>query len=125
MHGGTGNKKELRKMSGPVAERKRLVRVTAGNIRNSHIYITGHLDFFPKDCLGDSRRNKNGTGKSIHIHFAGLNETIETDIARDAKTGKPRRFCRKRAWSASSSPSIASNRATQSRRANTLYVAIP
>jgi hypothetical protein len=85
-------------MSGTVAERKRLVRVTAGNIRNSHIYITGHLDFFPKDCLGDSRRNGNGTGKSIRIHLAGLNKTIETDIACDAKTGKPRREFRARTW---------------------------
>jgi hypothetical protein len=85
-------------MSGAVAERKRLVRVTAGNIRNSHIYITGHLDFFPPDCLGDSRRNGNGIGKSIRIFLAGLNKTIETDIARDAKTGKPRREFRARTW---------------------------
>ena len=61
-------------MSGAVAERKRLVRVTAGNIRNSHIYITGHLDFFPSDCLGGSRRNGNGTARSIRIHLAGMRE---------------------------------------------------
>lgn len=85
-------------MSGAVAERKRLIGVTAGNIRNSHIYITGHHDFFPSDCLGDSRRNGKGTGKSIRIHLAGLNKMIETDIARDAKTGKPRREVRARTW---------------------------
>jgi len=74
-------------MSGTVAERKRLVRVTAGNIRNSHIYITGHHDFSPSDCLGDSRRNGNGTGKNIRIHLTGLNKAIETDIACDAMLG--------------------------------------
>jgi DNA (cytosine-5)-methyltransferase 1 len=85
-------------MSGTVAERKRLVRVTAGNIRNSHIYITGHHDFFPSDCLGDSRRNGDGTGKIIRIFLTGLNKTIETDIARDAKTRTPRRVFRARTW---------------------------
>lgn len=39
-------------MSGTVADRKRLLRVTAGNLRQNHIYINGHYDFFPKDALG-------------------------------------------------------------------------
>ena len=39
-------------VSGTVAERKRLLRVTAGNLRQYHIYINGHYDFFPKDAVG-------------------------------------------------------------------------
>ncbi len=83
-------------MSGTVAERKRLIRVTAGNLRNSHIYITGHYDFFPRDCIGGSDRSDKG--RPISIRLEGLNRIIETDIARDLKTGKPRREFRARKW---------------------------
>ncbi|MCJ7544070.1 MAG: DNA cytosine methyltransferase [Phycisphaerae bacterium] len=84
-------------MSGTVAERKRLIRVTAGNLRNSHIYITGHYDFFPNDCIGSSRRS-GGNGKPISIQLEGLNRTVRTDIASDGATGKPRRLLRGRSW---------------------------
>jgi len=83
-------------VSGTVAERKRLIRVTAGNLRNSHIYITGHYDFFPTDCIGGSCRSERGM--PVRIRLDGLNITIETDIPRDANTGKPRREFRARKW---------------------------
>lgn len=80
-----------------IGDNKRLIQVTGGNLRNRHIYITGHHDFFPDDCYGAP--NARGTkGVPIAITLNGLGKTIETDIARDAKTGKPRREFRTRSW---------------------------
>jgi DNA (cytosine-5)-methyltransferase 1 len=86
------------KLSGAVADRKRLIRVTAGNLRNSHVYITGHHDFFPDDCFGDSSLSTGSPGTPISIRIDGLRKTVETDIARDAQSGKPRREFRSRTW---------------------------
>ena len=41
---------------------KRLVVVTPGNLRQSHFYIHEHLDFFPKDCIGPSRKTATRRG---------------------------------------------------------------
>jgi len=49
-------------MSGDVGDRKRLIAITGGNLRNSHIYFSGHHDFFPEECYGESNRSK-GIGK--------------------------------------------------------------
>jgi len=84
-------------MSGRVGHRKRLVCVTAANIRESHLYLTGHTDFFPADCYGASSA-KRGTGKPIELEVAGLPETVHTDIPTDPRTGSPRRFFRSRSW---------------------------
>ncbi len=81
-------------MSGAVAERKRLLRVTAGNLRQGHLYVRGHFDFLPPDALGQSR--KAGRGKPIVIELEGLGKSVETDLGSDAKTGKPRGFFRDR-----------------------------
>ena len=76
-----------------MADRMRLLKVTAGNLRQSHLYVSGHLDFFPKEAFGPAKRNGNGhTG--IDIFLDGLNETVTTDIPTEAKTGKPRGFLR-------------------------------
>ena len=72
---------------------RRLLKITAGNLKHSHIYIRKHLDFFPPDCVGPAKK----TGKAIEIILDGLNEVIETDICADPKTGKPR-FFRRRDW---------------------------
>ena len=85
-------------MSGTVADKKRLFRVTAGNLRQNHLYIHGHYDFFPVDCIGASRKSGNGNGVAIRILLDGLRKTVETDIGSDARTGKPRRFFRGRTW---------------------------
>lgn len=87
-------------MSGTVADRKRLLRVTAGNLRNSHLYVTGHLDFFPAGCVGGARKNggRSGNGAGIQVFLEGLNRVVETDIGCDARTGKPRGFFRGRTW---------------------------
>ncbi len=76
-------------------DRKRLLRVTAGNLRQKHLYVRGHFDFFPKDVFGEAKRNGDGQ-RGIEIVLDGLDETVTTDIGRDAKTGKPRGFLRDR-----------------------------
>lgn len=72
---------------------KRLLRVTAGNLRQNHLYIREHLDFFPPDAIGEAKRNGHA---GIELELVGLGKTIETDIGRDAKTGRPRGFLRDR-----------------------------
>ncbi len=84
-------------MSGDVSNRKRLIAVTGGNIRNDHIYFSGHYDFFPKECFGESSRKK-GTGKPLTLLVAGLDKPVETDISKNGSNGSPRSFFRKRAW---------------------------
>lgn len=79
-------------------ERKRLLLVTPGNLRQNHLYVRGHYDFFPADCIGPARKARNGADRHIAIFLDGLNETIETDIGADPKTGKPRAFFRGRTW---------------------------
>ncbi|MDP6381547.1 MAG: hypothetical protein QF662_09405, partial [Phycisphaerae bacterium] len=83
-------------MSGVVADRKGLIRVTAGNLRNSHIYITGLHDFFPADAFGGPE--KSDAGNLVTIELDGLARSVRTDIPRDSKTGRPRRQFRARGW---------------------------
>lgn len=83
--------------NGQVLDKRLVLRVTAGNLRQSHLYVNGHYDFFPPDCIGGPKRAANG-GKTIDIYLDGLEQTITTDIGRDAKTGKPRNFLRARGW---------------------------
>src|SRR4051812_35071347 len=73
----------------------RLVRVTEANLRNHHLYVTGLRDMLPADICGPPKRQPNGA-TGIEILLDGLNETIITDVPRDAKTGKPRGFLRDR-----------------------------
>jgi DNA (cytosine-5)-methyltransferase 1 len=73
---------------------KRLVRVTAANLKHSHLYVTGLRDFFPPEAFGGAKR-KNGAG--IELILDGLGETVVTDIGSEAKSGKPRGFLRCRA----------------------------
>jgi hypothetical protein len=84
-------------MSGRVGHRKRLICVNAANLRQNHLYLTGHADFFPADCYGASSEKK-GMGKPLRLDVQGLHAPVCTDIPTDAKSGKPRRFFRKRAW---------------------------
>lgn len=84
-------------MSGRVGHRKRLICINAANLRANHLYLTGHTDFFPADCYGAPTAS--GTpGKMLRLDVDGLAAPVMTDIPTDAKTGKPRRFFRKRAW---------------------------
>jgi hypothetical protein len=77
---------------------KRLIPVTAGNIRNRHVSVTGLRDFLPKDCFGGPRKGQGRAGNPIRIELDGLGKTIETDVGTEPKTGKPRRQFRRRDW---------------------------
>jgi len=83
-------------LSGDFGNEKRLISVTGGNLRNSHLYVTGYRDFFPADCVGGSKQS--AAGRTIDIYLDGLDETVKTDIGSDAKTSKPRGFLRARGW---------------------------
>ena len=85
-------------MSETLSAEPRLLPVTAGNLRNSHLYVHRHYDFFPKDCVGPPKKNGRRQSSGIEIVLDGLNETVETDIGTNAATGKPRGFFRGRAW---------------------------
>jgi hypothetical protein len=84
-------------MSGDVSDRKRLISITGGNLRNKHLYISGHHDFFPDQCYGESSATK-GTGHQLKLVVEGLPKPVETDIAKNGGNGRPRNFFRKRAW---------------------------
>jgi hypothetical protein len=75
--------------------RIRRISLTGGNIRNGHISVTGLRDLLPSDCFGAAKK-KNGAGRPLVIHLQGLHSTIETDIGRDAKSGRPRSHFRAR-----------------------------
>lgn len=77
------------------SDNTRILSVTAGNLRQNHLYVTGHHDFFPKSVIGHPKRNGN---RGVDIVLDGLGETVNTDIGTDAKTGKPRNFFRCRGW---------------------------
>jgi len=55
-----------------------LLHVTAGNLRQNHLYINGHYDFFPDDYIGPSRKSTNSTSREIEIVLEGLKETVKT-----------------------------------------------
>ena len=84
-------------MSAKVGQRKRLIQVTDANLRNGHLYLRGHLGFFPADCLG-SPSKAGPLGRMLTLDVEGLKAPVQTDIPTDAKTGAPRKFFRNRAW---------------------------
>lgn len=84
-------------MSGRAGHRKRLICVNAANIKHGHLYLTGHTDFFPTDCFGESSQKK-GCGRSLRLDVAGISDPVFTDIPTDAKSGRPRSFFRNRTW---------------------------
>ncbi len=84
-------------MAGTAADKKRLIRVTAANLRNNHLYISGLSDFLPRDCVGPARRTAKSNGEGqIELYLDGLNETIRTDIPADKSTGRRRNHLRER-----------------------------
>jgi hypothetical protein len=61
-----------------------VIRLTQGNLNNNHIYLRKHLDFFPPDAIGAANAHE-GEGTLLTLHFEGLLEPVETDIAGDKK----------------------------------------
>ncbi len=84
-------------MSGDVSDKKRLISVSGANLRNDHLYISGHHDFFPEECYGESNKKK-GLGRQLTLRVEGLPKPVKTDIAKDGGNGRPRNHFRSRAW---------------------------
>jgi hypothetical protein len=64
----------------PTSRQPARIARAQGNLNNSHIYLRGHLDFFPADAIG-AANVRDGQGALLTVHFAGLPEAVETDIA--------------------------------------------
>ena len=60
------------------------IRLTQGNLNNNHIYLRRHLGFFPPDAIGAANAH-DGEGALLTLHFEGLPEPVQTDIAGDKK----------------------------------------
>jgi len=84
-------------VSGDVSDRKRLISITKGNLANSHIYLSGHHDFFPNECYGKPDKAK-GTGRELTLVVEGLEQAVKTDIGINGSNGRPRNFFRNRKW---------------------------
>ena len=59
---------------------KIVLSLTQGNLNNGHVYLRQHLGFFPADAIGAANAC-DGQGTPLTVHFAGLPEAAETDIA--------------------------------------------
>lgn len=56
-----------------------VIRLTQGNLKNNHVYLSRHLGFFPDDTRGGTNKAA-GIGKLITLTFDGLTGDTETDI---------------------------------------------
>lgn len=59
-----------------------VIGLTRGNLNNGHVYLRQHLGFFPADAIGAANA-RDGQGVPLTVHFAGLAEAAQTDIAGD------------------------------------------
>lgn len=67
-----------------------VITLTGGSLRNSYISLGNHLDFFPAEAVGATSRS-GGEGTMLTLHYDGLPDPVETDIA-----GPPRKDFRDR-----------------------------
>jgi hypothetical protein len=61
-----------------------VVRVTAGGLNNSYVSLAENLDFFPVAAIGPANKHE-GLGSPLTLRFAGMDETVQTDIAANHK----------------------------------------
>jgi hypothetical protein len=57
-----------------------VIRLTRGGLNNNYVSLAKHLDFFPAAAVG-AAKVQDGEGAVLTLHFAGLPEAVETDIA--------------------------------------------
>ena len=62
-----------------------MIQLTDGNLRNHHVYLRKHLDFFPADAIG-AASVRNGKGTLLTLHFDGLPSAVKTDISCEKKS---------------------------------------
>lgn len=67
-----------------------VIELTQGNINNSHLYLSGVIDFFPRESIGGPNEEWEAPLK-LEVH-SGVDRAVITDIAGDKK------IFRKRAW---------------------------
>ena len=75
-------------MSGDVSTKKRLILITEGCLRNNLLYLSGHHDFFPKECYGPSNK-RSGVANQLTLVVEGLPDKVQTDIPLEARNGNP------------------------------------
>ena len=57
-----------------------VITLTGGSIRQNYIVVRDHLDFFPAKAVGEANED-DGQGAQLTLHYAGLPEPEQTDIA--------------------------------------------
>ena len=75
--------------SWPQDDARIVIRLTGGNVRNSYVSVAAHMSFFPGDAVG-AANSKDGVGTLLTLHFTGLPEAVQTDIAGNHKTFRSR-----------------------------------
>lgn len=60
----------------------KIIELTAGNIRNDHIYLREALHLVPADSIGGT--NKDAPGEPVSVTFIP-GDTVQTDIDSDKK----------------------------------------
>lgn len=75
----------------------RVIEITAAAHKHGNLNLAPcGAEFFPQDAIGGPTRAE--PGEPVTILADGLAKPVETDIPRDANTGKPRWLFRERAW---------------------------
>jgi hypothetical protein len=64
------------------------IKLTGGNIRNNHIYLTRVMDMFPNEYVGGSKKSE--CAPSLLRLDVGQEKTFDTDIAGDKKIFRSR-----------------------------------
>ncbi|MGC4005705.1 MAG: hypothetical protein QM811_22325 [Pirellulales bacterium] len=77
-------------MSGAVAERKRLLRVTADDLAAGTLSLRGHDDFFPASAIPDV----------VELRLEDFAEPRTASLTRATRCGKLRAFAREETWPA-------------------------
>jgi len=67
-------------------------KLTAGNIRNNHFYLTSFITLFPKDLIGGKNKTLSAP-KSAIVHW-GASSPEESDIDGSKKIFRARGFMR-------------------------------
>lgn len=57
-----------------------VLRMTDGAVRNKNLEFRSHEAFFPPDAFGGP--TKYDRARPVTLHFAGTDETVETDITK-------------------------------------------
>lgn len=57
------------------------IKLTGGNLRNSHIYLQSVIDMFPKDAIGGT--SKDDPGRPVRFFWGPDLEPTESDLPSD------------------------------------------